>query len=72
MYDKNVKLIECGNREIMYLVGTNGVKEIKYHAPRGEGDRHYVDVMIESGETVRVFDLNSVTFDNQDQSKERI
>ena len=69
-YDSKVECIEynwCYSNEIgqessNYEVGKYGVKEIEYHQPAGEGDRHYCDVIFENGYERRIFNLNAITY----------
>lgn len=43
-------------------VGKNGVKHIIYHEPKGEGDRHFCDIIHED-KIQRVFNLNNIFFE---------
>ena len=66
--------IECivfdGNRNVDFAVwggnkfkpGSNGVKEIMYHTPMGEGDAHFVDIFYENGEVYRYFNPGYVSW----------
>ena len=38
------------------------IKEIKYHYPMGEGDKHYCDVYYTDGTIERLFEPNTITF----------
>ena len=51
---------ECGIEYESFEVGKFGVKEILYHQPTGEGDRHYCDIFSDDGTQVRVFNLNKI------------
>lgn len=53
---------EIGEQYFVYRVEERGVKEIEYHAPMGEGDRHYCDITLEDGTRRREFNINSVVF----------
>lgn len=47
---------ECMSRHSDKLVvGEEGVKEIEYHTPGGEGDAHYVDIYFDDGTRKRIF-----------------
>ena len=46
----------------LLFVGVNDVKEIKYHEPHGDGDKHFVDVLFENGRTTRCFDVVNIQF----------
>ena len=50
-----------------FEVGQEGVTEIIYQEPLGDGDKHYVDVHLEHGITSRQFNLNAVTWKEEDQ-----
>ena len=50
----------CGEERI--AVGENHVTAIKYHIPRGEGDRHFVDVYFDNEGYARVFDISYIEF----------
>ena len=55
--------IENGEEYTSMRVGSTGVKEIKYHIPMGEGDKHFCDVYYEDGSVIRKFNINSIEFD---------
>ena len=38
---------------LSYRVGREGITEIKYHTPKGEGDRHFIDVYYQDGTAIR-------------------
>lgn len=38
------------------------VKELQYHQALGEGDRHYVDVVLKNGYVQRHFVINAIEF----------
>lgn len=38
------------------------VKELQYHQALGEGDRHYVDVVLKCGYVQRHFVINAIEF----------
>lgn len=42
------------------------VDKMYYHAPLGEGDKHYVDIHLEDGETVRALRVHGVWFKEND------
>jgi len=48
--------------EKMYEVGKNNVSEMRYHEPKSEGDRHYVDVDFDNGSMIRAFNPTEITF----------
>ena len=39
------------------------VKEIKYHTPLGEGDKHFVDIYYTDGRCSRMFSIDYVRFE---------
>lgn len=51
-----------GENYYSHTVGKNGVIDIIYHEPIGEGDKHFCDIHFENSYT-RVFNLNSVEFE---------
>jgi hypothetical protein len=55
---------DSGEEFSSYTVGKTTVTKIEYHSPMGEGDRHYCDVYCEDGCVMRIFNLNSVEFEN--------
>ena len=64
--DENVKAVVYGIDENFAEVGRNLgskliVSEIIYHTPKGEGDRHYCDVICE-GYKERIFNICSVIY----------
>ena len=57
---------DMDNREIIkiflsggdiLILGDNGLNQIKYHNPTGEGDKLYCDCYYEDGTAIRVFDV---------------
>lgn len=74
-----VGLGEVDNREIysvrvsdnlmvgttLLITGMHEITKIKYHEPRGEGDKHFVDVNFENGVTTRFFDVVSIQFNKE-------
>ena len=44
-----------------YSVGKYGVKEIKEHTARGDGDKWFYDVLFEDGDIKRIFDFIETT-----------
>jgi hypothetical protein len=57
---------DMDNREVIKIIlnagdiltiGEGGLKQIKYHNPSGEGDKHYCDCYYEDGTVIRVFDV---------------
>lgn len=44
-----------------------GVERIEYHAAAGPGDQHYCDIHMEDGKTRRVFNLNEVVFEKEEE-----
>ena len=65
--DENVKAVVYGIDENFAEVGKYlscsrlMVNEIIYHTPKGEGDRHYCDVICE-GYKERIFSISSVIY----------
>lgn len=45
-------------------VGNENVLEINEHKPTGEGDKLFYDIHYENGDVVRVFNPNTVVFEN--------
>lgn len=65
--DAEDKIVDCVVTQAneCIIVGVHDVTELRYHYPKGEGDRHYVDVY-ENGELVlRRFDIVSVGFEKE-------
>lgn len=62
MYKKAVKKAVFNNGESYIVVGECRVISIGYHEPRGEGDRHYIDVRYEGGKEKRIFDICELEF----------
>ncbi len=46
-----------------YIVGERGVLEIVEHKAQGAGDKWYYDVICETGETIRLFNPNTIIFE---------
>ena len=44
----------------VYADGSDGINGIYYHEALGEGDRHYVDVLYETGKVVRIFNFAEI------------
>ena len=45
-----------------FHLGQNGVINMEYHEPRGEGDNHFVDVYHKGGLKIRVFCPDYISF----------
>jgi len=61
--DRDVKwVIVSGKR---YELWNAKVVRIVYHEPQGEGDRHYVDITYNSGEKVRMFNIESIGLESE-------
>lgn len=66
--DADTKIVESyfthnENDEIVSVyVGYGDIKEIRYHYPLGDGDKHFCDVYDDKGLAWREFDIISVTF----------
>ncbi len=45
--------------------GVNKVTLIKYHETRGEGDKSYLDIEYENGETERTFRIEQILFEKK-------
>lgn len=56
--------LENGEEYQQAAVGRNGVVGIVYHAPVGEGDRHYCDVIKNDGTMYRIFNINNIAFED--------
>jgi hypothetical protein len=46
----------------VYSSGVGNVKEIEYHEPKGNGDKHYVDIYFNDGQIIREFDISFMNF----------
>ena len=58
-----VKRVCFGKDAILsHEVGMHQCKKIEYHPPRGEGDRHYVDIYLGNKKITRVFDISAIDF----------
>ena len=69
--ETKVIILECGDsREdaVIYTVGEQSVVEIVEHQARGEGDKWFYDVHIESGVIHRVFNPLSVTLETIEET----
>lgn len=56
-----LRLTRWGEEYKRYEVGKNNVKEIQYHTPVGEGDRHYCDIYFDNTDNVkRIFNINEI------------
>ena len=53
----------------LLCIENDDVVEIKYHEPHGEGDKHFVDVLFESGAIVRCFDVINIQFGEKESNK---
>lgn len=53
---------DIGEQYTVVTVDKNEVKNIEYHIPIREGDKHYCDVFLNDGSIFRKFNLNSVNF----------
>ena len=51
----------------LLCIGIDDVVEIKYHEPQREGDRHFIDVLFESGAIVRCFDVVNIQFGEKEK-----
>ncbi|MBQ6578980.1 MAG: hypothetical protein IJL91_14740 [Bacteroidales bacterium] len=47
------------------VAGSEDASKIIYHEPRGEGDRHYVDVY-EDGSVRRIFDIKELYWEEDE------
>ena len=61
--NKSVLSVDTNNGETA-TVGVNGVTEIIYHTPCGDGDRHFVDICFDETQSVvvRCFNIDSITW----------
>ncbi len=55
---------EAGEEYTTYEVGKNNVTKIEEHRPQGEGDRWCCLVLFEDKTAIRVFNLNSISFED--------
>lgn len=51
-------------QEVYYEVGQNGVVEIRYHVPEGDGDTHYCDIYTSDKIYYRLFRPDFVRFED--------
>jgi tartrate dehydratase beta subunit/fumarate hydratase class I family protein len=58
MHDWKVNEVYIGGNIIS--IRDSGVKEILYHQAQGEGDKHYVDIVFESGQVNRKFNIEEI------------
>jgi hypothetical protein len=76
MYNGKVTKIKCNWRQSsiddqygedydVAEIGRDGVVDIKYHEPQGEGDKHYCDVTKADGTIYREFNLNQIKIEPQ-------
>ncbi len=56
---------DCGENFTTYISGELDIKEIKYHTPAGDGDRHYIDVCDKDGTVIRAFNINTIYFSEE-------
>lgn len=43
-----------------YSITNNNIVKMTYHIPKGEGDRHYVDILLSDGNMKRFFDISGI------------
>ena len=64
--DKEIQSVRISDNLLfgtpLIQVGSNNVKTILYHEPKGEGDRHFIDVTTNDDATTRFFDILSIVF----------
>lgn len=46
------------------VVGQDGVTEIRYHTPMGDGDRHFLDVYVAHKLKYREFNFTTIEFES--------
>lgn len=39
------------------MIGQNNIKDMRYHTPIGDGDKHFIDVYYSDGSVKRFFDI---------------
>ena len=65
--EKKVKTVHLLNvpSDICSYIMVDGdvIKEIKYHAPLGEGDKHFVDIYYIDGRCSRMFSIDFIRFE---------
>jgi len=54
---------ENGEDYVIYESPHEQIKNMTYHEPKGDGDKHYVDIEYSNGKTIREFNLNSVLWE---------
>ena len=64
-YDEFGRTVSCH-------VGDNDITEIKYHAPYGDGDEHFIDIYSNDGMCIRKFDFIGILFVEKDNSDESV
>ena len=57
-----------GNPVTACKIGENGVENIIYHTPYGEGDKHFVDIVLSDGTCIRRFNINAIVVNQVDES----
>ena len=64
--DEGEGLAQARIGEEMWRYGKSRiVKEINYHTPMGEGDKHYCDIAFDNGTSFRVFNLDEIEFKDE-------
>ena len=56
---------ENGIEYLDYVIGERSVIKIEEHRPDGEGDKWFYDIYFENGAVERIFNINSVIYDNK-------
>ena len=66
MISKAYKYYEKGPTITIYIgkeLDGGMVASIQYHEPSGEGDAHYIDVLISNGKRIRIFQPDEIEFE---------
>ena len=61
MDKRPVLSVTFNNNQTLHVTADN-VKDILYHSPSGDGDRHYVDIYLVNGNVSRDLNVKSVMF----------
>lgn len=57
-----VEVLGFNKDKVRYLKGVNQIKVCMYREPKGDGDRHYIDVYYNDNTKVRYFNPDEILF----------
>lgn len=73
IYDRKVYAIRVSDSMMLgspiLVVGNMNIKNIEYHCPLGEGDKHFADVYFLNGTMERFFDIVTIQFESMEEIK---